>query len=200
MTSRVLTTTLAAAIAAVSLTGLAGPAASPAGAAAQVQLAPRTDLTLQVSGCEGCRFRLTQALDGREKVWQSRGRTVEDGTVSWSVPTLRTHGLSITVSAPWDGGAGYVPTVAFRYAGLAVGDPVTNAVAKTKKRASACWAGTTEDAATLDVTVVHARSTNPPGDPIRTPRAFTSVTQDWEKPMLRVGKGIAGTQDANYCG
>jgi hypothetical protein len=50
------------------------------------------------------------------------------------------------------------------------------------------------------VTVVHARSTNPPGDPIRTPRAFTSVTQDWLRPMLRAWHGITGTQDATYCG
>lgn len=112
----------------------------------------------------------------------------------------RTHGLSITVSAPWDGGAGYVPTVAFRYAGLSAGDAVTNAVARTKRRASTCWGGTTDDAVTIEVTVVRARSTNPPGDPIRTPRAFTSVTQEWEKPMQRVRRGISGTQDAPYCG
>ena len=102
--------------------------------------------------------------------------------------------------APWDGGAGYVPTVAFRYTGERVGDEVTNAVAKTKRRASACWAGTAEPVVTIAVTVVHARSTNPPGDPIRTPRAFTTVTQDWERPMERAWHGISGTQDATYCG
>lgn len=197
MNSRVLiaaaTTTLAAALAA------AAPSAATAPETARAA-APRTHLILDVTGCNGCRLGLTQALDGRDHVWQSRSRTVRHGSASWSIPTSRTHGLSITVLAPWDGGAGYVPTVAFRYAGERIGDEVTNAVAKTKRKASACWAGTDEDAVTIAVTVVHARSTNPPGDPIRTPRAFTAVTQDWEKPMERAWHGISGTQDATYCG
>ena len=198
MNSRVLTaaatTILAAALAVAAPSGASVP---DGGRAAAV---PRTHLTLEVTGCNGCRLGLTQARDGREHVWQSKGRTVRHGTASWSIPTSRTHGLSITVLAPWDGGPGYVPTVAFRYAGERVGDEVTNAVAKTKKRASACWAGTEQDAATVRITVVHARSTNPPGDPIRTPRAFATVTQPWEKPMERAWHGISGTQDATYCG
>jgi hypothetical protein len=203
MTSRV-RTALAAALAAglpaaLAAALLGGSLAAPSSAAAH-PAPPRTHLTLKVTGCEGCHIGLTQALDGRRKVWQAKGRTVKDGTASWNIPTSRTHGLSITVIAPWDGGAGYVPTVAFRYAGERVGAPVTNAIAKRKHRASACWAGTTSDAATLPITVVHARSTNPPGDPIRTPRAFTSVTQDWETPMERAWHGISGTQDATYCG
>jgi hypothetical protein len=189
MTSRVATAVLTLGLSATTLTGAA--ASAPA---------PTTELTLEVTGCEGCHLRLTQALDGREKVWQSKQGTVEDGTVSWTIPTKRTHGLSITVLAPWDGGAGYVPTVAFRYAGEHVGDTVNDAVARTKKRASACWAGTEEDAVTLPLKVTHARSTNPPGEPIRTPRAFISVTQGWEKPMEKAWKGITGTQDATWCG
>ncbi|MEP9364998.1 hypothetical protein ABLE68_18690 [Nocardioides sp. CN2-186] len=193
MFSRVATTALTLGIAAASLVGVA-PTSTAAPAA------PTTKLTLQVAGCNGCHLRLTQALEGRQKVWQSKQHTVKDGKVSWTIPTTRTHGLSITVLAPWDGGAGYVPTVAFRYAGEKVGDEVTNAVAKTKKRASSCWAGTTASAVTLPLTVIRARSTNPPGDPIRTPRAFTSVTQKWEKPMNRAWHGISGTQDATWCG
>lgn len=81
MTSRLLTTALAAALTAGSLTWLTAPPA-------QARTAPpSTDLTLQVRGCDGCSLRLTQAIDGRRKVWQSRARTVEDGSVAWSVPT-----------------------------------------------------------------------------------------------------------------
>ncbi|WP_395657925.1 hypothetical protein [Nocardioides sp.] len=199
-----LTTTLATTLAAAIATSLAAgsatagaPTGPPEAARADV---PRTHLTMRFTGCNGCDIRLTQALDGREQVWQSKGRTVRHGTASWSIPTSRTHGLSVTVLAPWDGGAGYVPTVAFRYGGERVGDEVTDAVARTKKRASACWAGTAKDAVTLRITVVRARSTNPPGDPIRTPRAFAAVTQRWEKPMERAWHGISGTQDATYCG
>lgn len=205
MTSRVLTAVLtaglAAGLSAGALTGLTTSASASDGTGPTARAAqPRTHLTLRFTGCNGCHIGLTQALDGRRHVWQASGRTVRHGRASWSIPTSRTHGLSITVLAPWDGGAGYVPTVVFRYAGEHVGDVVTNRVAKTKRRASACWAGTEQDSATLRITVVHARSTNPPGDPIRTPRAFTSTTQAWETPMLPAWHGISGTQDATYCG
>jgi hypothetical protein len=211
MTSRTrttaLTTALTAALTAAPTAALAGgplptlggPVA-PASAATASPRAARTDLTLAVSGCNGCRLRLTQALAGRPEVWQSRSRTVRNGSAAWTIPTSRTHGLSITVRAPWDGGIGAVPTVVFRYAGQRVGDPVTDVVARSKRRASACWAGTAAHRVTIAVTVVHAPATNPPGDPIRTPRAFTSTTRRWERPMEHVWHGIAGTQDATYCG
>jgi hypothetical protein len=209
MVSRTLTARIAAASLAgltgvtglTALTGLADPATSATArtATTATTATPHTHLTLAVTGCNGCHLRLTQAIDGRREVWQSRSRTVRHGSVAWTLPTSRTHGLSITVLAPWDGGAGYVPTVAFRYAGERVGDRVTNATAASERRASACWAGTASSTARIAVTVVHARSTNPPGDPIRTPRAFTTVTQPWDGPMYRAWHGISGTQDATYC-
>lgn len=208
MTTRVATTALtaaaaavAAAVAASTLSGGTSPAtAGTADTTSAQRAASRTHVTLQVQGCEGCDLRLTQALDGREEVWQSRSRTVEDGTVAWRIPTGRTRGVSITVIAPWDGGPGYVPTVAFRYGGEKPGGEVPPAEAKTKRRASTCWAGTEDDSVTIPITVVRARSTNPPGDPIRTPRAFASVTQDWMQPMERAHQGITGTQDVGFCG
>lgn len=201
MTSRVITTLAALAVAAGTLTAASAAAAPAAPAAPRASSAtPRTDLTLEVTGCNGCHLRLTQALNGRQKVWQSRQKTVHHGTVAWRVPTSRTHGMSITIDAPWDGGAGYVPVVVFRYAGKKVGQPVSDAYARKRKRASACWAGTTRSAATLKIRVVHAHGTNPPGDPIRTPRAYTVRTQRWETPMDRAWHGISGTQDAVYCG
>ena len=201
MISRGAAATLSLGLAAASLLGV-GPATAhaPVARAAAHAVMPRTELTFAVQGCNGCHFRLTQALDGRRRVWQSPQHTVRNGSVTWTVPTRRTHGLSVTVLAPWDGGAGYVPTVAFRYGGTRPGDHVSKTLARTKRRASTCWAGTTKDAVTLRITVAHARSTNPPGDPIRTPRAFTSTTQRWEKPMERAYRGITGTQEASYCG
>jgi hypothetical protein len=216
MTSRTRTASIAAAslaglaglTALVGVSGLTDPATSATATATartetthatSTSTRPHTRLTLAVTGCDGCRLRLVQAIDGRPGVWQSGGRTVRHGSVAWTVPTSRTHGLSITVLAPWDGGAGYVPTVAFRYAGEHVGDRVTDAVAATERRVSACWAGTASSTARIAVTVVHARSTNPPGHPIRTPRAFTTVTQPWDGPMYRVWHGMSGTQDATYC-
>lgn len=188
-------------IASLGLAAIALLAPGPASAQAPSAHAavPTTRLTLAVAGCNGCQLRLTQAIEGRRRVWQSREHTVRDGKVAWTVATRRTRGMSITVLAPWDGGAGYVPAVAFRYAGTAPGDAITDATARTERRASACWAGTAEEAVTLPVRVVHAHGTNPPGDAIRTPRAFTSVTQPYERPMLRTWRGIVGTQDAIWC-
>jgi hypothetical protein len=203
MTSRAAITALSLGVAAASFIGL-GPASAQAPVVAPAAIAapaaPTTDLTLAVRGCNGCRLQLVQAVQGRPRVWHSKQRTVRDGSVSWTIRTMRTHDLSITVLAPWDGGVGAEPTVAFRYNGTRPGDPVTNALARTKRRASGCWAGTARAAITLPITVAHAHATNPPGDPVRTPRAFTSVTQRWEKPMYRAWHGITGTQDAVYCG
>jgi hypothetical protein len=197
MTSRVASAAAALAIiigALTATTGAAGAVRAPS-----VETA-RTHVTVTVKGCQGCILRLTQALNGQPDVWQSKSKKVKDGTAAWSVPRARTHGMSITVLAPWDGGAGYVPTVVFRYAGEEFGSTVTNAVAKTKKRASSCWAGTSKESVTLPITVRRANATNPAGDRIKTPRAYTSVTQRWEQPMYRAWRGISGTQDATYCG
>jgi hypothetical protein len=203
MTSRVASAALAIAIAlSVLAATTTGTATGSAAAAEGSSYAAKswTKVAFTVSGCEGCRLRLTQARDGRKNVWQSKSRTVTDGLVTWRVPTSRTRGLSVTVLAPWDGGAGYVPTVAFRYAGTDVGDTVTNATAKSKKRASACWAGTTRSAVTVPITVVRADGVTPTGQRIKTPRAFASVTQRWDQPMERVRRGISGTQDVVFCG
>lgn len=197
MTSRVASAVLALGILLGVLTGTTGTAAADGSVPAEKS---RTKLTLAVTGCQGCELRLTQALNSKTKVWQSKSKKVTHGTVSWSVLKSRTHGLSVTVLAPWDGGAGYVPTVAFRYAGEHIGDAVTNSTAKSKRRASGCWAGTAKGAATVPITVVHANAKSPTGEPIKTPRAFTSVTQRWEKPMNPAWRGISGTQDAVYCG
>ena len=75
------------------------PAHAPVARAAAHAVPPRTELTFAVQGCNGCHFRLTQALDGRRRVWQSPQHTVRNGSVTWTVPTRRTHGLSVTVLA-----------------------------------------------------------------------------------------------------
>src|SRR5688500_8023365 len=123
-------TTIALAAAAL-LTTLVVPTAS-AGAAVPSEeraSAPRTELTFTVDDCEGCEIQLVNArrtLDADVvHVWQSRTRTVEDGTVTFRVATKRTWGLSVTVRAPWEGHTGYATTAAWRYNGKFVGDPIT---------------------------------------------------------------------------
>lgn len=162
----------------------------------------RTALTFEVADCEGCIFRLTQGvstLDADEpRIWTSRERTVEDGSVTFRPLTRRTHGLSVTVVAPWEGHTGYATTVAWRYAGESVGDEVTFEEALTKERASACWEGTRRRSLTVPLVVeevevdgVHERV---PGS-----IAFAPTTQSWLRPMREVWDGVLGSQDVNIC-
>lgn len=191
----------AAATLALALVATLG-ATGPTHAAPDRQAVKRTVLTFEVADCEGCRFRLTQGvstLDADEpRIWTSRERRVEDGTVTFRPLTRRTHGLSVTVVAPWEGHTGYVTTLAWRYGGESVGDPVSLEEAVTKKRASACWEGTRKRRLTVPVVVaevevdgVHERV---PGS-----IAFVPTTQSWLPPMREVWDGVLGSQDVNIC-
>lgn len=164
--------------------------------------APRTRLTFTVDDCKGCEIQLVNARSTLDAdvvhVWQSRTRTVEDGTVTFRVKTFRTSGLSVTVRAPWEGHTGYATTVAWRYNGTLVGDAVTLEEAVTKKRASACWEGVRRRAVTVPLVVeevevdgVHRRV---PGS-----IAFVPTTQSWLPPMRQVWDGVLGSQDVNIC-
>lgn len=182
---------------------LAGAAvgASTLGASAQAgpSATPKTTVTLDVTGCEGCTFRLWQAIDGRAHVWHTKAKKVHAGEVVWTVPTGRTSSMSITVQAPWDGGIGAVPNVVFRYAGKQPGDTVTRAEAAKAKRAAGCWVGTEDAAITIPITVAHARTKAVDGSPTHTPRAYTPTTLEWYAPNMRTYRGIIANQDAFYC-
>ncbi len=195
------TTFLGATLASAALVaGALVPSGAAAGAEAHRAADPRTRLTFTVADCEGCEIQLVNARRTGDsvRVWESRTRTVEDGTVTFRVATLRTWGMSATVVAPWEGHTGYVTTVAWRYNGKRVGDPVTLAEAVTRKRASACWEGVRRRAVTVPLVVeevevggVHGRV---PGS-----IAFVPTTQSWLGHMREVWDGVLGSQDVNVC-
>jgi hypothetical protein len=201
MTASTITTsirpTLAAAVA-----GLAAISALAVPAPAIAVSEPRTRLTFTVDDCEGCEIRLVNARGTLDAdvvhVWQSRARTVEDGRVTFRVATKRTWGLSVTVRAPWEGHTGYVTTVAWRYNGEGVGDPVTLEEAVTKKRASACWEGVRSRAVTVPLVVEKVRV-----DGVRKEVdgsiAFVPTTQGWLAPMRLAPDGVLGSQDVDIC-
>ena len=184
--------------------GSAATAAPGAGAGAFGAQAPkRTALTFEVDGCEGCTVQLVHALDAEApavpKVWVSRARTVEGGSVTFRPLTRRTHGLSATVVAPWEGHTGYVTNVAFRYAGESVGDEVTLEQAVTEQRASACWDGTRRRSLTLPL-VVEEVEVQGVKEPVAGSIAYVSTTQPWLRPMRQAWDGVLGSQDVNICG
>lgn len=178
-----------------------GPATADAPERAAVA---KTTITFEMPGCDGCEVSLTQGRWDRHakwgvRVWDTGQRTVEDGTVSFTVPTKHTKGMSMTVIAPWEGHTGYLTTVAFRYGGKQAGDEVGFHEARSKTMASACWAGTKADEVTIPVTVrkvwvegVRHR--------VRGSIAYASTTQDWMVPMRQVWDGVMGSQDVNICG
>ncbi len=182
-----------ASIGLVALTALATaptPAAEPAATTRVTFLAP---------DCDGCTLGLINAR-WDEEVWESPRRTVRDGKVTFRVPTAMTHGMSVAIRAPWEGGTGYVTHVAFKYAGQEPGDEVTFAEARHAGKASACWAGTTADSTTISLATRHV--TVPGYDGENTPAAlvYTSITQDAMVPMRKTFRGIVGSQDVNFCG
>ncbi|MFM6852009.1 MAG: hypothetical protein ACKOVB_23195 [Terrabacter sp.] len=208
---RTTTVNRAASAAVVLLATLLAPAPSyavapDAAAAPQARTAdPRTRLTFTVAGCEGCRVRLTSALGtyaeadaGLVDIWTSHERVVEDGSVTFTMATRRTAALSATVVAPWEGHTGYLTTVAWRYNGKRVGDPVTLEEAVTRTKASACWEGTRRREVTLPLVVERVRVRGVkkmvPGS-----IAYLPTTQPWLRPVRQVWDGVLGSQDVNIC-
>ncbi|MBA3783736.1 MAG: hypothetical protein H0X12_18050 [Nocardioides sp.] len=192
---RVLSSAAGLSVAAALLTTGAASAQVPTAEAATTQL------TIRVVGCEACEVGLTSVLDtGAEMpdVWSKPSRRVKDGKVTFTVPTDRTAGLSIPISAPWEGSTGYVALASLRYAGAEVGDKVAFRTAREQRHASGCWAGTTAETATLRLKV---RRVTVDGNLGPTPgvMAWAARTQPYLDPMERVWHGVMGTQDATFC-
>ncbi|NYE38545.1 hypothetical protein F4692_003695 [Nocardioides cavernae] len=184
----------------LTMTSTAAPAQSEDRAAQ-----PGTQLTFTVEDCEGCEIQLTSALGtyaeadaGKVDIWSSGTRTVEDGAVTFTIPTRRTWGMSATVVAPWEGFTGYKTTVAWRYNGKLQGDPVTLEEAVTKKKAAACWEGVRSREVTVPLVVEKVRVRGVKKK-VAGSIAFVPETQSWLKPMREVQDGVLGSQDVNIC-
>jgi hypothetical protein len=167
-------------------------------APATADAAPTTQVTIRIASCDGCEVGVASYLQGSMDVWSAKPRRVEDGAVSFRVPTDRTAGLSITVRAPWEGATGYVTNVALRYKGHQPGDKVGLTAARAATRASGCWAGTTEDASTIKVVARKVR-VDGLGGKVPGTIAYAKVTQDWLRPLVPARHGVVGTQDVMPC-
>jgi hypothetical protein len=197
----------AAVVGATLIAGLLVPSTT-AGAAADSEARtaePRTALTFTVDDCEGCEIQLTSALGtyaeadaGKVDIWSSRTRTVEDGSVTFTIPTKRTWGMSVAIKAPWEGHTGYRTTLAWRYNGELQGDEVTLEEAVTKKKASACWEGVRSRKVTVPIVVEKVRVMGVHKE-VNGSIAFVPVTQSWLRPMREVWDGVLGSQDVNIC-
>lgn len=163
---------------------------------------PMTTVTFDLHGCKACRITLNQAVQGRQHIWQTKSKKAHDGTVTFTVPTKRTHGLDASIEAPWESSngipTGFVSQIAFRYGQEKPGSTVSFHEARAKRRASACWAGTSASDVTIPVRVRKVKVEGTTGRTNAT-LAWAKPTQEFLRPMKRTVKGIYGTQEVPIC-
>jgi hypothetical protein len=205
-----------AAVAAVVLSAVATDALVPGGASASADETPAasaraavttTSLTLTVRGCDGCTIQPVRAgTTATTPVWRGRTKKVRHGVVHWTVSMRHTVGMSFDISDPQAVNVGAIPDIVVAYRGLAVGDRVLAGVARHKKRANGCWAGTRRSAITLRVRVERFRTTSAFPPPVQgySIRSYFVRT----RAHLRLGSGAMygptfhgaiGNQDAYFC-
>jgi hypothetical protein len=192
---------LSGALLATLLVPTAAPAlADPAPAAAAGMASGRTTLTIHAAGCEGCEITAHSALTSDyEDVWESKEVEVVDGVAMFRVPTDRTAGLSLSLRAPWERRLGYVTVVAMRYAGAHPGDTVGYRDARTERRASACWGGTTEQSFEMTIRTRKVRVDGVGRGRVPGTLAWARTTPEWLPPVRRVYDGVMGEQDIDFC-
>jgi hypothetical protein len=162
--------------------------------------APMTRIVLRVNSCRHCPVYLQQAIQGRGRVWQSSTHRVRGGMVRFRVPTWRTHGLSFNFSPRWQTAAEMITNVVTRYAHTRVGQRIANRVARAKKRATACWMGTSKARVVLSVRAVKFPAPNwMTGKRGHGLRVWFNPMRSSTPPMSRTWRGTLGNQQAYYC-
>ena len=159
-----------------------------------------TAVTIKVANCDGCKvFPSSIMAADPDDAWIGNGKKVKNGEVTFQVPTDRTAGLVLGVSAPWDVELPWQTIVVMGYKGYTVGDKISTADAKAAKKAAACWAGTDAAAYTLKLVVKKVTVEGNDG-PTAGSIAFAKKTQPTIKPLRPTMKGVLGSQDAIMCG
>ena len=94
-----------------------------------------TDLTLRVPRCEGCTITL-HSSDGINPVYTSFPAIGVDGSVTITLPSVRTAGMSVQVDAPWVVSTSDSTSddmfVAWRYAGTEIVDSMSFKESRSK--------------------------------------------------------------------
>jgi hypothetical protein len=161
-----------------------------------------TSLTLVVHGCEGCAVQPVRAIAGTPvPVWRGKIKKVRNGSVHWKVATRRTVGMSFDISDPNAVNVGAIPDIVVAYRGIAVGERVPAGVAKHKKRATGCWAGTHKASITLRVRVERFPATSAFPPPVKgfSIRPYFAKTRAHLPPYTGTFHGQIGNQDAYFC-
>lgn len=167
--------------------------------------AETTTITLKVTGCEGCVFQAAATPAGSDDIYNGPKAKVRNGVATMTVPTEQTAGMYFLVDAPWKVQINAQPLLVFQYQGAEPGERVTKAQGRAAKRASACWAGTTADAATIRVTVRRVwQEAFDPGGPneggrTQVPMAWVVPTREASPPFWQTFDGVLAVQDSVDC-
>lgn len=172
------------------------------GAAPSSAAAPhRTRVVIRVADCEGCQIFLQQGL--RNSTWSSRTQRVRDGKAVFSVPSTHTRGMSIGITGTWEAStphpSGFQAIVTLRYRGVAAGEQVTPAVARSKRHGSACYAGTSADRVVLRIEARRQRIAGNGGPALTTLAWASPQTPVLPRTQERVYRGVFGAQDVVPC-
>jgi hypothetical protein len=201
LTGITLTTTLTATLTATLTT--AASSVDPAVDAHAQATARTTSLTLIVHGCDGCIVQPVRATQATPEipVWRGKMKRVRNGSVHWNVATRRTVGMSFDINDPNAVNVGAMPDIVVAYRGIAVGDRVPAGVAKHKKHATGCWAGTHKPSITLRVRVEQFPATSGFPPPVKgfSIRPYFVKTRAHFPPFTRTFHGQIGNQDAYFC-
>jgi hypothetical protein len=173
-------------------------------AAPPVMAEDMTTLTLKVTGCDGCTISAwtpTLSSEGGPTVKAK----VKDGIATLQIPTAQTTGTSFQLDPVQDPLMNAVTLIVFQYKGAQPGARITKAQAKTYRRGSACWTGTSEATAELRVRVRRVWGpafdplvTNPPKRSLQ-PLAWVVPTQQSAAPYWPLFKGALQTQNNPIC-
>lgn len=169
---------------------------------------PTTTITLRVDGCEGCTISAwtdSPLADDAANGGPAAKAEVANGVAVIQLPTSQTRGASFQVDPVQDPLMNAVTLIVFRYKGAEVGATVTKPQTRGYREGSACWAGTSQETARLDVRV---RSVwGPAFDPLaadapkqaRQPVAWVVPTQRSAPPYWPLFKGALQAQDTPAC-
>ena len=160
------------------LLAVLGATSLAAGGPASATPSGTTVVTVKVKGCEGCTIQAFAALQEEMGAmpyvdWRSRRLTVNNGAVTFEIPTAYTNGMSLQVTAPWERGS-------------------VNAVPMaTLSKNSWCWPGTTKSKVTLRLIVKKLTTDGFPTGTAVIPNAYLASLPEPRFP--------GGHQDLPYC-
>jgi hypothetical protein len=107
--------------------------------------------------------------------------------------------MTFDLNPRWANVTNAVTNIVTRYAHTTPGQVISNDVAKHKKRATACWAGTTQARVVMKVRVVTFTARALGGGPGHAIRAWFKPMRTSTPPMSRTWRGTLGNQDVYSC-